>query len=237
MDKGTRSRSIGNAGRVGYGHVLLLAACASLVVFLVAYLGSTRPVLDDSKPQAPSLQAFSAPSEATVVPSVTATPENLTPIATSMATSIAATREAYATEVGANLGALRTSVALTQAPTDVPGPPSPVAAPTPMLGILPGCSNTNAYEPQAISCWRGVVDGQLVDVDAGREGRIGDMDQGILRVYVHGQQDVEIYNTPSRVGAVRIVSVSGTLFTLSTVEPATPQIFIFDLATRQWFSP
>jgi hypothetical protein len=106
-----------------------------------------------------------------------------------------------------------------------------------MLGILPGCSNTDAYGPQAISCWRGVVDGQLVDVDAGREGRNGNMSQGMVRVHVWGQQNVDIYDTPSAVGAVGIVSVSGSMFTLSTIGLATPQIFVFDLSTRQWSSP
>ena len=106
-----------------------------------------------------------------------------------------------------------------------------------MLGILPGCSNTNAYEPQAISCWRGVVRGQLVDVDAGREGRSGDVTQGIVRVHVQGQQGEDIYPTPSKVGALEIVSVRGSQFTLSTTDLPTPQYFVFDLDTRHWVSP
>jgi hypothetical protein len=167
----------------------------------------------------------------------TETPDYFTPITTAIATSIAATRVAYATEVATNYEALQTSVALTHAPTDVPSPPAPDESPTPMLGILPGCSNTNAYEPQAISCWRGVVNGQLVDVDAGREGRSGNMAQGIVRVHVEGEQAEDIYYTPSAVGAVTIVSVSGMRFTLSTVGLATPQTFVFDLATTQWVSP
>jgi hypothetical protein len=166
-------------------------------------------------------------SYATYVPSPS--PDYLTPIA--------ATRVAYASAVAENMEALQTAVALTQEPTDIPGPPSPVASPTPMLGILPGCSNTNAYEPQAISCWRGVVGGQLVDVDAGREGRSGDMSQGIIRVHTEGQQGEDVYPTPSKVGAVRIVSVSGIQFTLSTVELPTPEYFVFDLDTRQWTNP
>ena len=192
---------------------------------------------DDSQKTLASLRALSAPLNATELPTLTAIEMSPTPAATSMATLVEATREAYASAVANNLVALRTSVALTHAPTDVPGTPLPEDSPTPMLGILPGCSNTNAYEPQAISCWRGVVDGQLVDVDAGREGRSGNMNQGIVRVHVQGQQEFDIYDTPSQVGAVTIESVDGTVFTLSTTGLATPQTFEFDLSTRQWVSP
>jgi hypothetical protein len=82
-----------------------------------------------------------------------------------------------------------------------------------------------------------VVSGQLKDVDAGREGRSGDMTQGIVRVHTEGQQGEDIYLTPSRVGAVQIVSVDGSQFTLSTVDPQTPQYFVYDLDTRQWVNP
>ncbi len=226
-----------------------------VLLLLVACSGSAEPApgnTNNSQSQSTSLQALSAPMVAGTVPietpgeatpttpALTPTSPTSIPTTTSLPdnhTPIAATREAYENEVAANLEALKTSVALTHAPTEMPGPPSPVVSPTPMLGILPGCSNTNAYEPQVISCWRGVVDGQLVDVGAGREGRSGDMAQGILKIYVQGQEDVDIYNTPNLVGPVRLVSVSDRLFTLSTVDLATPQIFVFDLDTRQWVSP
>lgn len=242
MNKGTRSRTTGSRVRAYFRlHVPVLTVCTLLIVLLVSGAISSGPVADNSQSHVPSLQAFSAMATHTVppfgtptyAPTVSLTPGNLTPIATAMR----ATHVAYATEVATNLEALRTSVALTHAPTDVPGPPSPAASPTPMLGILPGCSNTNAYEPQAISCWRGVVNGELVEVDAGREGRNGDTSQGMVRVSVRGQQNMDVYNTPNRVGPVRIVSVSGPLFTLSTVDPGPPQILVFNLATKQWVSP
>jgi hypothetical protein len=132
-----------------------------------------------------------------------------------------------------------TSVALTQAPTITPGAPLPLPSPTPMMGMLPACSNANAYQAQMISCWRGIIDGQLLDVGAGREGRSGDMTQGIIRVSTYGEygEEGDIYQTPQRVGAVSITSVSGTLFTVTTVSQPTPQVFVFDLATREWASP
>ena len=78
--------------------------------------------------------------------------------------------------------------------------------------------------------------GDVVEVYAGREGRDGDRMQGIIWVYVRGQgqEGPDIYQTPQRVGAVRIASVSGMLFTLETVDQPTPQVFVFDLATRTW---
>ncbi len=157
-------------------------------------------------------------------------------------TPLVGTREAYATRIAVTREAIRTSVALTHEPTETPGRPPAQPSPTPVLGMQPGCGNTNSYEPQAISCWRGIVEGQMVEVAAGREGRAGDMEQGIIRVSVHGEgADTEhIYQTPSRVGAVRIASVTNitdTLFMLETMDLPTPQVFEFDLATRRWVSP
>jgi hypothetical protein len=175
----------------------------------------------------------------TVVPTVSAVPTN--PTNPPDTPDSIATHEAFATEVRGFREELGTSVALTHAPTDTPGEPPAYPTATPILGVLPGCSNTNPYGPQAISCWRGAIDGNLVDVDAGREGLAGDQTQGIIKVHVEGQQGEDIYRTPQRVGAVSIVSVTttltSTLFTLSTVEQPTPQVFVFDLATRQWVSP
>lgn len=144
------------------------------------------------------------------------------------------THIAHATVIAAFQEELRTSVTLTHEPTITPGLPPAFPSPTPILGMLTGCSNVNTYEPQALSCWRGVVNGELVDVGAGREGRGGDMQQGVIMVHVEGQEGQDLYQTLSRVGAVEITSVSGTSFTLSTVSQPTPQQFVFDIATRQW---
>jgi hypothetical protein len=42
------------------------------------------------------------------------------------------------------------------------------------------------------------------------------------------------YPTPTQSGFIRIISETGGLFTLQSVDGAT---FIFDLNTRQWISP
>lgn len=164
-------------------------------------------------------------------PEGTGTPNNIT--------AVVATHEAFETGVAEHRQQIQTEVALTHEPTTTPGRPAEQPTSTPILGMLPGCSNTNAYGPQAISCWRGVVDGELVDVDSGREGLDGDPTQGIVMVHVwgHGQQQDEIYQTPNRVGAVSITSVNGMLFTLTTIDQPTPQQFVFDLVNRRWVSP
>lgn len=162
----------------------------------------------------------------TGTPAVSVTPNYLTPMV--------ATHEAYATRVRGNREALGTLVALTALPTDTPGLPPAYPSATPILGMLPGCGSASPYGPQSISCWRGVINGQLVTVGAGMEGLDGDPEQGIVRVQVEGDEDDDVYQTPQHVGAVTISSVSGSLFTLSTVGQATAQIFVFNLPTRQW---
>jgi hypothetical protein len=154
-------------------------------------------------------------------------------------TPIVATHEAYATRVREFREALRTSVALTHAPTETPGRPPAYPTPTPMLGMLPGCSNTSPYGPQAISCWRGLIDGAVVEVAAGMEGLEGDPQQGIIKVHVRGEEGSDIYETPERAGAVRIVSVDDEemVVTLETIHQPTPQQFVFDLESREWVSP
>jgi hypothetical protein len=166
-------------------------------------------------------------------PIMAATPGVLTPMI--------ATHVAFATSVALHRQAIRTSVALTHAPTITPGRPQARSSPTPILGMLTGCGNTSTYGPQANSCWRGEVNGDLVEVYAGREGSSGDSTQGVVWVHVRGQQGEDIYRTASRLGAVGIVSVTTTLtdtfFTLSTVARPTPQAFAFDLTARTWISP
>jgi len=161
-----------------------------------------------------------------------------TGIPTAVFTAIAATHIAFATNVAAHREEIQTSVAMTHAPTITPGRPPAYPSPTPIMGMLPGCSNISPNGPQAVNCWRGVVDGEVVQVYAGREGRDGDQLQGIIWMHVQGQDgDDDIYQTPQRVGAVGIASVSSRRFTLQTVGQSTPQLFVFDLDTKQWVSP
>ncbi len=52
------------------------------------------------------------------------------------------------------------------------------------------------------------------------------------------QKRANVYETPTKVGAVKIVSVEGMKFTLVTAEEnVPPTTFIFNLATRQFENP
>lgn len=200
------------------------------------------------------LAACGTPREAstlqvtTVIPSSTLTPTDPSPTPT-------LSRRQYDTVVAENRAQVATEVA--GSPTWTPGPPLPTDTPEPTptweMG-LQGCTNANTYIPQQYTCWRGIVNGELVGVASGQGGMAGDRTQGLIMIF-HGPRfnptlsTTEIYSTPLKLGAVRIVSVDGTLFTLALVDVSTPGVlmtpwasatpgvtFVFDLTTRQWVS-
>lgn len=133
--------------------------------------------------------------------------------------------------------AIRTEVALTAAPTWTPGPPPPGPSATPRLGLFSACASRSSRDPQIVTCWVGVLNGQIVDVDTGSEGLDGDPDQGIVIVYTRGTRDTQLFETPDKVGPVQITSIDGTRFTLTTVNHQPPITYIFDIAARQWVNP
>ncbi len=161
-------------------------------------------------------------------------------------------KEVAGTEIALTEEAIRTSVALTGVPTWTPGIPPSEPTSTPELGLHSGCSNKNSLEPFFINCWGGIVNGDYIDVEVGREGSLGDKQQGVIMVVNISQQSSEMYRTPQRVGPVRIVEVDGTRFTLAPIDyyyfetpgalqtpwaTTTPgPVFVFDIATRQWVS-
>jgi hypothetical protein len=161
------------------------------------------------------------------------------------------TKAAAATIVAQTNAEIATRAALTAAPTRTRGRPPSYPSSTPQLGLATGSGAKNSGEPFFISSWTGIVDGELIGVEAGREGRYGDLQQGVILVYnISRQEPAEIYQTPQRIGAVRIVAVVGNLFTLAPIDYRTPgaletpwaaetpaPIFTFDLSTRQWVSP
>jgi hypothetical protein len=157
------------------------------------------------------------------------------------------TKAAAATIVAQTNAEIATRAALTAAPTRTRGRPPSYPSSTPQLGLATGSGAKNSGEPFFISSWTGIVDGELIGVEAGREGRYGDVQQGVILVYnISRQEPAEIYQTPQRIGAVRIVAVVGNLFTLAPIDYRTPgaletpwaaetpgPIFTFDLSTRQ----
>jgi hypothetical protein len=163
----------------------------------------------------------------------------------------AGTKEAFATAVEETLKNALTAVALT--PSGTPGSPTatrtPAPSPTIEMGFL-GCGTAaNSDEPQYFNCWHGMINGQLLRLAAGREGRGGDITQGLFAVLVYGADNdfhfVGTYRTPVNVGAMKIASVNGNLVTLiqdpdgqpNEITPAPDVTIVFDLGSQQWMSP
>src|SRR5437868_15506196 len=118
------------------------------------------------------------------------------------------------------------------------------------MGLSDRCAGTSSMGPQCVNVWRGVINGEIVDVEGGNYGWDGDELQGFVLINIWGHSGEDIYNTPQRVGPVRVVAVDGMRVTLAPVDFNTPLVmltpwssatpgltFVFDLATRQWVSP
>lgn len=144
-------------------------------------------------------------------------------------------KQAFMTHVAATQDAYRTIVATRGTSTPNVGPPPTYATYTPVMGILPGEPNRskNPASPIKYSGWRGWLNGEIVEVNAGTEGESGDTGQGLIQVFVWGQP-IQTYRTPLRAGPVLVTSVNGTSLTLTTEDGQ--HIFGFDLSTRQWVS-
>jgi hypothetical protein len=84
-----------------------------------------------------------------------------------------------------------------------------------------------------VSCWAGWYNGHIMGVSSGREGRAGDMTQGLVWVYDSQTLESQYIRTPDKVGPIQIISIDGTLFTLTTVDHTLTITYTFDLATRQ----
>jgi hypothetical protein len=148
-------------------------------------------------------------------------------------------KELYFAHLDETEVAVRTEVALTGVPTRTPGAPPPYTGPTttPVLGLLRGCANKNSLEPNMVSCWAGIYNGNIINVRTGSEGLAGDLTQGLVWVYNRDTHDSQFIQTPDKAGAVQITSVDSTLFTLTTVDHTPTITYTFDLASRQWVSP
>ena len=146
--------------------------------------------------------------------------------------------EAFA-QLTATMVAVRTVVALTGVPTWTPGPPSSLPGPTatPLLGLFTNCVNQNSLVPQIITCWTGDLNGHLVNVWSGSEGRAGDPTQGVVLLYTWGTTDTLLLPTPDKVGPVQITTINGSRFTLTTVNHQPPVTYVLDIAKRQWINP
>jgi hypothetical protein len=165
-------------------------------------------------------------------------------------------KSAADTRVAQNHAALGTALALT--PSSTPGSPTATFTPAPTATEIMGwmgdfCGGAgNSQETQYHSCWQLMVNGHIINVNAGRLGGV-DPGQGVIRVRELGPDryyDIGTYLTPSRQGEVEIAAIDGTRVYLVHSElpppfgvhinPITPVpnfVFVFDLATLQWVSP
>ena len=216
-----------------------------LVLFVLVACSTSN---DPEKSQNPVFPASNVADNPPVTMTLTIVPTTLTPIPTDTAQAIYRPtpdplgKERFATAVAESDNQIATSVALTHAPRDTPGPPPIYPTETPVMGISSHCANTNSRAPQCYNFWRGVINGEIVEISAGSEGLDDDPSQGILMVSNWNTHAFDIYRTPQRAGAVEIVSVDGMRFTLVVISDpwttATPgATFVFDLSTRQWVNP
>lgn len=118
-----------------------------------------------------------------------------------------------------------------------PTPEQPEPTPTLQLGIVECVPSTTGFPYVQYSCWRGIVNGQIVDVSSGRE-RIDfageDPTQGVVLVWT-ADGYYQTYRTPTKVGGIKIVSAEGTQLNLTSYgQDMTPTTITFDVATRQF---
>lgn len=148
---------------------------------------------------------------------------------------------------------MRTAVAMYPPPpgyrpssefTPVVEPPYPTGTPRPYIATENGRIYNHSLEdaPEGkmighINHWVGSIGGSDIVVYAGyvryKES------QGLLMTREKNPQDPEQllfqdYPTPTQSGFIRIVSETGGLFTLQSLDGVTS---VFDLTTRQWVSP
>jgi hypothetical protein len=160
-----------------------------------------------------------------------------------------ATRSADETRIALAIDQYRTAVALTPRPSTRTLPP-PMPTPTWELGWI-GCTNGNSLQPERYSCWRGVINNEIISIAAGQQSYYSDRSQGLLMIFHGGVFDInisstEIYSTPLKLGGVRIASLDlqDMLISLTPYDPRTPgptatpgTIFTFNLITHQWITP
>ncbi|HMA36965.1 MAG TPA: hypothetical protein VKY74_21095, partial [Chloroflexia bacterium] len=155
----------------------------------------------------------------------------------------AATKIAAITEVALLDIARETRIALTPASAFEIPTATPTTSPGPTATWTTGWGGCDVWysttKPDYMSCWSGTYDNGFVFLEAGNEGREGDINQGVLYVVFYDVNQVmrsdHLYYTPQVLGPIRIVAVSGSLVTVAPTDPQWAQVrFVFDLTTSQW---
>lgn len=214
--------------------ITILAACGTtkepIAISRAAIVSTTTAIAEETPfSEQPTVETTNVPLS--VVPATT-----VAPTWTAVLFPGDATKQALETALAVRRNEQRTRVALTAKPTRTHGPPPVYPTYTPLMGMLSGEPNFNKdpRNPKILNGWRGVFGDKIYEIKAGSEGKAGDASQGLIvvTIWYNGKQT---YNTPSKVGGVRITQVDGTRFTLTSEDGK--HTFVFDVATRQWVSP
>lgn len=134
-------------------------------------------------------------------------------------------------------------------------PPTPIPTSTIIMGVF-NCNYQGEKVYAFLTCWQGTINGKLIGVAAGGEivghstldgSPYGDPDRGIVFVYdmpnfiIYGfstqMSNPLVYDTPAKMGGVHIASASGTRLLIVTDDPNRQSSWVFDVATRQFYTP
>lgn len=147
------------------------------------------------------------------------------------------------------VAALQTQTMITSNPSYVPATPIPTS--TMVLGMF-DCLSQGERAYFYLSCWRGVVNGEVITVAAGGDKvpkplpptgePTGIPAQGVVLVSegellaVSTIPGLEVYHTPDTLGGVHIASADGTRLSIAPNQPNAQVTWVFDVATRQFYT-
>ena len=214
-------------------HTWLTGSALALCLVLCAACGGTDlPVATLPAPIGSPAGLVTTPAP---LPTRTYSPEDL---------AARATKEANL-QAEQNRKATRAAISPAPMHTDLPTyPPHPTEVRPFGIDTFEGCGGGEGnHDPlQMRNCWHGFLDGEYSAVIAGYAAATpepGQEARGGLYILTSINDTTEytsspIYWTPTRAGAVQIIAVDGTRFTLRTYKGT---LFVFDAATRQWVDP
>ncbi len=125
--------------------------------------------------------------------------------------------------------------------TLIPPEPSPIFT----MGMF-DCLSQQVKGFFYISCWRGMVNGELTSVAAGGDkvpGSRSDLPEHGVVLVSKGEylpslfSHMEVYRVPDQLGWVHIAAVNGTQLSIAPSQPNAQITWIFDVASDQFTSP
>ncbi len=185
---------------------------------------------------------------------------NISGTATTIQDPLSATKEALNRQDQQRLDQMRTADILSHVPTHPSGaPPTDTFGPSPTweIGIME-CSPPNGRGFAYVSCWRGMINNEIVSVTTGGVAQYGEGGRAPTGHYkaalmvlngpympdahivVGAADNPDFYYVPIQAEIVKISSASGTRITLRAVNQSgtpTSEVLVFDVASRQFISP